>query len=136
MNVVSARPDQWVLFDRGTGGAHDLIVITQTAARELHAFNFWPEPATEAHGFVGAYLAPRWLLDFVGAVIAQVFHARPFGGSEADRAEVDKLVTAAERVVHRGLDDPKWASALLVVLQTGGLLAAAAFARDSIPPPA
>ncbi len=131
----AAVSQNWVLMDPGTGGAHDYVVVTTAAAGELRAFGYWAEAATEAHGFTGAFLVPRWLLDFVGAVVDQVFHARPFHGSERDRAEVDKLVTAAERVVKRGLDDAAWAAALLVVLQTGGLLAAAAFARDSVRPP-
>jgi hypothetical protein len=134
------RLDHWVLADPGTGGAHDNITVTALAAGELRAFGYWPDPATEAHGFTGAFLAPRWMLDFVGAVVSQVFHERPrlgppVGSPRDEDAVRDKVTEAARRVVRRGLDDPAWASALLVVLQTSGLVAAAAFVRDSSPPP-
>jgi hypothetical protein len=119
------RPSDWVLADGGRGLASDIVVITSAAAHELRVFGFHPDPATEAHGFSGAYLAPRWLLEFVGATVLHA-NVRPYGPSDpVATALADALVERAERVIQRGLDDPAWAAAMLVALQVGGLPAVA-----------
>lgn len=113
--------ENWILQDPGTGGAHDLLVVTFSAAAALRTFGFYPDPATEAHGFSGAFLAPRWMTEFTGAVWAQLVSSRKSTSAEST------VIENAGKVVLRALDNQEFAAALLVALQSGGLAAAAVF---------
>ena len=114
--MSSPRTASWVLFDPGTGGALDTLLVTPTAAGALRTFGFKAKLAPESYGYRGALEAPRWVVLFGVAVT-----------NEVTRRNVQPVADFASRLIRRGLADPDFATALVVTLETGGLAACAAF---------
>lgn len=104
-----------MLQDPGGNDANDRVIITGAAASSLRALSFDAPRAPASCGFDGAFAAPRWVLEFAGAMDHHLASARRPG------SDVEHVMENAGKYILRGCRDPDFAAALLVVLEAEGL---------------